>query len=248
MTADKQQPPADGGVPTLPCVRCGKPATLQCPKCLELKLERDLAAYCSQDCFKVCERVERAGHTAQGLRGCFTRSCRLVGQALRLPHGGQGALRALPSLCAALVTDLRAPAWPPAPALQEAWGEHKKLHKPGLDGWHYCTRRGQGRSLNMPDFKWTGTLRPARIGPPRPVRWAGGWLACFGWEALTGLCGKEAAVGQGRRLGPREAEPTLPLELVAHHSPTLLCLSVSADPRPHPQARLLHHRHPHLGD
>ena len=37
----------------LPCVRCSKPATLQCPKCLELKLERDLAAYCSQECFKV---------------------------------------------------------------------------------------------------------------------------------------------------------------------------------------------------
>lgn len=28
----------------------------------------------------------------------------------------------------------------------------------------------QGRSLNMPDFKWTGDLRPARIGPMRPVR------------------------------------------------------------------------------
>lgn len=87
----------------LSCVRCQKPATLQCPKCLELHLERDLAAYCSQDCFK------------------------------------------------------------------ESWAEHKKLHKPSINGWHYCTRRGQGRSLNMPEFKWTGSLRPARIGPMREI-------------------------------------------------------------------------------
>lgn len=35
----------------------------------------------------------------------------------------------------------------------------------------------QGRSLNMPDFKWTGDLRPARIGPMRPVSVEGRWLA-----------------------------------------------------------------------
>lgn len=33
--------------------RCGKPAKLQCPKCQELNLSRDLSAFCSQDCFKV---------------------------------------------------------------------------------------------------------------------------------------------------------------------------------------------------
>lgn len=58
----------------------------------------------------------------------------------------------------------------PHDRLQEGWAEHKRLHKPSLDGWHYCTRRGQGRALNMPEFKWTGSLRPARIGPMRPVR------------------------------------------------------------------------------
>jgi methionyl aminopeptidase len=51
-----------------------------------------------------------------------------------------------------------------------SWAEHKKLHKPSTsEGWHYCTRRGQGRSLNIPEFKWTGDLRPARIGPMRHV-------------------------------------------------------------------------------
>jgi methionyl aminopeptidase len=87
----------------LPCARCDEPATLQCPRCLELKLEKDLAAFCSQECFKA------------------------------------------------------------------AWADHKQLHKPSTEGWHYCTRRGQGRSLNRPDFHWTGALRPHRIGPMRPV-------------------------------------------------------------------------------
>jgi len=72
---------------------------------------------------------------------------------------------------------------------KSSWAQHKKLHKPSaVDGWHYCTRRGQGRSLNMPDFKWTGDLRPARIGPMRAVSvcevkeerlagWLADWLA-----------------------------------------------------------------------
>ena len=85
------------------CARCEKPAKLQCPKCLELNLEQDFSAFCSQECFK------------------------------------------------------------------EGWAQHKQLHKPSINGWHYCTRRGEGRALMMPEFKWTGTLRPYRIGPYRPV-------------------------------------------------------------------------------
>ncbi|XP_028754180.1 methionine aminopeptidase 1A [Neltuma alba] len=37
---------------TLSCANCGKPAHLQCPKCVELKLPREGAAFCTQDCFK----------------------------------------------------------------------------------------------------------------------------------------------------------------------------------------------------
>ncbi len=36
----------------LACVRCSKVAKLQCPKCLELKLPRSNASFCSQECFK----------------------------------------------------------------------------------------------------------------------------------------------------------------------------------------------------
>ncbi|KFM24263.1 Methionine aminopeptidase 1A [Auxenochlorella protothecoides] len=87
----------------LKCFKCQKPAKLQCPKCLELDLERDHAAFCSQQCFAA------------------------------------------------------------------SWVDHKRLHRPGPDGWHYATRRGAGRSLTMPDFNWTGPLRPWRISPMRSI-------------------------------------------------------------------------------
>ncbi|KAF1876557.1 hypothetical protein Lal_00021271 [Lupinus albus] len=37
---------------TLSCANCGKPANLQCPKCVELKLPREGSAFCTQECFK----------------------------------------------------------------------------------------------------------------------------------------------------------------------------------------------------
>ncbi|KAH7659502.1 Peptidase M24 methionine aminopeptidase protein [Dioscorea alata] len=40
------------GESVLSCANCGKPASLQCPKCLELKLPREDASFCTQDCFK----------------------------------------------------------------------------------------------------------------------------------------------------------------------------------------------------
>ncbi|KAI8026132.1 Methionine aminopeptidase 1A [Camellia lanceoleosa] len=43
---------SDEAVSTLSCAQCGKPAHLQCPKCVELKLPREGAAFCTQDCFK----------------------------------------------------------------------------------------------------------------------------------------------------------------------------------------------------
>ena len=35
------------------CARCGEPAKLQCPKCLEYGLPKQPSCFCSQDCFKV---------------------------------------------------------------------------------------------------------------------------------------------------------------------------------------------------
>ena len=105
MAEQKQLPPSKEQLANIKCARCEKPASLQCPRCLELDLEREFSAFCSQDCFK------------------------------------------------------------------EAWAQHKLLHKPTINGWHYCMQRGRSRSLTMPSFKWTGTLRPHRIGPYRQVQY-----------------------------------------------------------------------------
>jgi methionyl aminopeptidase len=47
----------------LSCARCGKPAVLQCPKCMELKLPREDAAFCTQECFKASWSVHKSVHT-----------------------------------------------------------------------------------------------------------------------------------------------------------------------------------------
>lgn len=55
---------AEGGpdVDNLGCVRCSKPARLQCPKCLELKLPRGNASFCSQECFKASWSEHKGVH------------------------------------------------------------------------------------------------------------------------------------------------------------------------------------------
>ncbi|GJR37127.1 methionine aminopeptidase 1A [Tanacetum coccineum] len=47
---------------SLSCVKCGKPANLQCPKCVELKLPREGAAFCTQDCFKASWGTHKSVH------------------------------------------------------------------------------------------------------------------------------------------------------------------------------------------
>ncbi|PRQ57553.1 putative methionyl aminopeptidase [Rosa chinensis] len=49
-------------VATLSCARCSKPANLQCPKCVELKLPREDAAFCTQDCFKASWSSHKSVH------------------------------------------------------------------------------------------------------------------------------------------------------------------------------------------
>ncbi|XP_021911709.1 methionine aminopeptidase 1A-like [Carica papaya] len=44
------------------CAQCGKPALLQCPKCLELKLPREVASFCTQDCFKASWSSHKSVH------------------------------------------------------------------------------------------------------------------------------------------------------------------------------------------
>ncbi|KAF2315377.1 hypothetical protein GH714_039063 [Hevea brasiliensis] len=58
----------------LSCVQCGKPAHLQCPKCMELKLPREGAAFCTQDCFKACWSSHKSVHVKAKLSSLGTGS------------------------------------------------------------------------------------------------------------------------------------------------------------------------------
>ena len=136
---------AEAPLSELRCARCRQPARLQCPRCVELHLERDLASFCSQDCFKASSAAQRYAW----LSPLSSAAARGGGKRGRPQRGLMACTCCRP---------------------QADWVEHKKLHKPSLEGWHYCTRRGQDRSLAMPEFQWTGPLRPHRIGPMREVR------------------------------------------------------------------------------
>lgn len=47
-----------------PSCRCGDPAKLQCPKCLDLKMPKHASAFCSQDCFKAGWAEHKSLHKA----------------------------------------------------------------------------------------------------------------------------------------------------------------------------------------
>lgn len=81
-------------------------------------------------------------------------------------HHGMGLLHA----CHACARTCLASAPLPFSSLpQLAWPEHKKAHSPPDDAWLFCIKRGRARSEAMPDFEWTGPLRPYKISPRRQV-------------------------------------------------------------------------------
>ncbi|KAK3019557.1 hypothetical protein RJ639_004398 [Escallonia herrerae] len=103
---------------SLSCARCGKPANLQCPKCVELKLPREGAAFCTQDCFKASWSSHKSVH---------------------------------------------------AKAKFSAPGSGNTDGPLGSDDWLYCLKKGQARTPKLPNFEWTGTLRPYPISKKRLV-------------------------------------------------------------------------------
>ncbi|GLT64267.1 hypothetical protein SLA2020_367710 [Shorea laevis] len=61
----------------LSCARCGNPAHLQCPKCVELKLPREGAAFCfTQDCFKASWSSHKSVHLKAKLSSLGTDTLR----------------------------------------------------------------------------------------------------------------------------------------------------------------------------
>ncbi|KAK4372019.1 hypothetical protein RND71_007403 [Anisodus tanguticus] len=59
-------------IATLTCAKCSKPANLQCPKCVELKLPREGAAFCTQDCFKASWSSHKSVHLKAKLSSLAT--------------------------------------------------------------------------------------------------------------------------------------------------------------------------------
>ncbi|RWR87511.1 methionine aminopeptidase 1A [Cinnamomum micranthum f. kanehirae] len=106
---------------SLSCARCGKPADLQCPKCLELKLPRESASFCTQECFKASWNSHKTVHLKSKLS-------RLT--ASTPDEQNSAALN---------------------------------------DDWLYCLKKGQARTSKLPNFDWTGPLRPYPISSRRVV-------------------------------------------------------------------------------
>ncbi len=104
-------------------------------------------------------------------------------------------------------------------AAQHAWPEHKRAHKPGPGSWLFCTKRGQARSIAMPEFRWTGPLRPAPISPRRPVRslasGAGATLPSSPGQSPSALARLTCAVA----LGPRRCPLACPCQTMRRRRP-----------------------------
>eukprot|EP00271_Cylindrocystis_brebissonii_P004673 TRINITY_DN16488_c0_g1_i1.p1 TRINITY_DN16488_c0_g1~~TRINITY_DN16488_c0_g1_i1.p1 ORF type:complete len:427 (-),score=35.84 TRINITY_DN16488_c0_g1_i1:927-2207(-) len=134
---------ASGSVEELACLRCSKPARLQCPKCLEMKLPRANAAFCSQECFKISWSTHKAVHKVAPPASQQEQHSQQNGDT---PMGERRATEN-----GAAVQTLT--------VMESALAE----------GWQFVTRKGQTRSNVCPNFEWTGPLRPFPVSPRRPV-------------------------------------------------------------------------------
>ncbi|XP_056174083.1 methionine aminopeptidase 1A isoform X2 [Syzygium oleosum] len=79
----------------LSCALCGKPAHLQCPKCVDLKLPREDAAFCTQECFKASWSSHKSVHLKAKL--CTLGTAETLGDGwLYCLKKGQGRTPKLP--------------------------------------------------------------------------------------------------------------------------------------------------------
>ncbi|GMN18780.1 hypothetical protein TIFTF001_046843 [Ficus carica] len=126
----------------LSCARCGKPAHLQCPKCMELKLPREGAAFWFVLHLAVLDRflghVNEFGVISQDCFKASWSSHKSVHLKVKLSASGASAP-----------------------------GEQKT--NLAIEGWLYCLKKGQARTPKLPYFDWTGPLRPYPISSRRAV-------------------------------------------------------------------------------
>jgi methionyl aminopeptidase len=67
-------------IATLSCARCEKPAHLQCPKCIDLKLPREQASFCTQECFKAAWSSHKSVHVKAQLSSIGDQNSDLISQ------------------------------------------------------------------------------------------------------------------------------------------------------------------------
>ncbi|AQK64756.1 Methionine aminopeptidase [Zea mays] len=123
-----------------PCARCGKPAQLQCPKCAELKLPRENAAFCTQDCFRAAWSSHKSVHpkpgalasqqSPEGWKYCLRKG---RGRALQLPRfEWTGPLRPYPISKMRVVPDeIEKPDWA-LDIAREVLDAAARVIKPGI--------------------------------------------------------------------------------------------------------------------
>eukprot|EP00270_Netrium_digitus_P005624 TRINITY_DN1751_c0_g2_i2.p1 TRINITY_DN1751_c0_g2~~TRINITY_DN1751_c0_g2_i2.p1 ORF type:complete len:455 (+),score=91.44 TRINITY_DN1751_c0_g2_i2:403-1767(+) len=142
VTAGRQSDLADPDLDpsktsNIACGRCSKPANMQCPKCLELKLPRAMAAFCSQECFKAAWSTHKLIH-----KGVLAAASCTVGN--KSQQDGTVAI---------------------VSAKAEGIDPDRIVSMALAQGWQFVIRKGQGRADALPNFDWTGSLRPFPISP-----------------------------------------------------------------------------------
>ncbi|CAI7803005.1 unnamed protein product [Closterium sp. NIES-53] len=139
----------DGAAPieSLACLRCSKPARLQCPKCLELKLPRTNASFWYAGFVPVLRFVPPSPRSPfppvppvvpRSSQECFKASWADHKALHKAPPAGEGAGAGAVAVVAA------------------GAGEGDEVAPYLQQGWLYVLRKGQTRAAKMPPFDWTG--------------------------------------------------------------------------------------------
>lgn len=127
----------------IPCVRCGKAATLRCPKCIEV---------CTL-MVSIATSISTTSHLPPPL--IFCRPCYLCSFPARF-----GVQVLIPELESSFCSQS---------CFKEGWAEHKSAHTDPTRAWLYAMNRGASRTRSVPAFDYRGPLRPHPISPPRTV-------------------------------------------------------------------------------
>ncbi|KAF8364646.1 hypothetical protein HHK36_033382 [Tetracentron sinense] len=147
---------SDAAESALSCARCGKPAHLQCPKCVELKLPREGAAFCF-----VLRLVFLHEEWSELRRSEMKTPITKAGVSWR-KSSTQDCFKASWSSHKSVHLKEK------SSTLREGTAD-EQISSLLDEGWLYCLKKGQTRTSKLPHFDWTGKLRPYPISSHRIV-------------------------------------------------------------------------------